>query len=88
MDDCEDEGHEQEAMSEVEQLLMEAMFPPAKDCVKTSRPGGMGEYIKLWSPGTWYQVLRPLVDCVERPTRKPGPKGTNTTEEKETGLQE
>lgn len=54
MDDCEDEGHEHEDMLEPEQVLMEAIFPPKKYCMKTSRPGGMDEYIKRWPPGTRY----------------------------------
>lgn len=61
MEGCEDEGHEHEGMPEVEQPLMEAMFPLTRDCMETnSRPGDMVEYIKqVYSR---YQASHPFVE--------------------------
>lgn len=47
MEGCEDEGHEHEAMPEVEQPLMEDMFPLTRYCMKREgRPGDMVGYIE------------------------------------------
>lgn len=48
-------------MPEVEQPLMEAMFPLTRGCVKTDRPGDMVEYIEKCTPGTRHHNRLPSV---------------------------